>query len=257
MMKNATKICRNKELTGKMLYSRCRMPSCVAAKSAFTLIELLVVIAIIAIRAAMLMPALQQARERGRTSSCINNMKQIGLAIQMYQRDNSDWSMPFELIAKSTTWGTGLIKLKYISHTSLNCPTYSGESERQTLILNSAKEWTVSAYSPYGYNYRWLGGGQNQPLPKATSFKYPSKLLMITSSYDNLSISRGYYFINSTKPGATSTSGVPYGRHAGSANILYADGHTGQKKFGLTDAHTTAGFGSHSTMPINWKPLGE
>ena len=251
MMKDSQKVCRNKALTGNTLFDRATIDS------AFTLIELLVVIAIIAILAAMLMPALQQARERSRAASCTSNMKQIGLAIQMYQRDNSDWSMPFELIAKSTTWGTGLIKLKYISHTALNCPSYYGVPEHPPLKLNSAKEWTVSAYSPYGYNYRWLGGGQNQPIPKATSFKYPSKLLMITSSYDNLSIERGYYFINSTKPGATSTSGVPYGRHAGTANILYADGHTGQKKFGLTDAHTTAGFGSHSTMPINWKPLGE
>ena len=53
-------------------------------KKSFTLIELLVVIAIIAILAAILMPALQQARERARTTSCINNLKTIGMAIQFY-----------------------------------------------------------------------------------------------------------------------------------------------------------------------------
>jgi len=143
-------------------------------KQGFTLIELLVVIAIIAILAAILFPVFAKVREKARQTSCLSNMKQIGLAITQYVQDNNEYFPAGYTIQPSGSWGNfgagwaGGTE-PYIKSTSIfTCPDDTTTSGTATGSINSVSQTVTTYPDSYALNANLTCYIENGPNKLAT-----------------------------------------------------------------------------------------
>jgi prepilin-type N-terminal cleavage/methylation domain-containing protein/prepilin-type processing-associated H-X9-DG protein len=211
-------------------------------KSGFTLIELLVVIAIIALLAAILFPVFARARENARRTSCLSNLKQLGLGFMQYAQDYDERMAPYSgddggsvgttqsTNAEKAAAGWAVLLQPYLKSTQiLQCPS------EPTRPGNPADP-TAANYTDYAYNGQ-IGGGWNSP-PYAfstplSSFPYVGSTLLafdtMSSSASMIVRDSGYTNYYLQDGSNTNPTYVAYykaaTRHMDSTNFLFVDGH--------------------------------